>query len=94
MVTLQISLELVAFEKIVAYSSPGGQWLPYRGTITDRNRKKQHTEQTRLEQEQVFLMIPSFVFLKKVKTKFLTAASMGKRKISPMCEYYTEVAGP
>ena len=38
-------------------------------------------------------MIPSFVFLKKVKTKFLAAASTGKRKISPMCEFYSEVAG-
>ena len=39
MYTLQISLELVAIVKIVAASSPGGQWLPFRGKITDRNRE-------------------------------------------------------
>ena len=93
MVTLQISLELVAFEKIVAYSSPGGQWLPYRGTITDRNRKNSIQNKPVWNKSNFFLMIPSFVFLKKVKTKFLAAASTGKRKISPMCEFYSEVAG-
>ena len=31
MYALQISQELVAMDKIVAASSPGGQWLPVRG---------------------------------------------------------------
>ena len=34
-----ISLELVAIGKTVAASSPGGQWLPFRGKITDQNRR-------------------------------------------------------
>ena len=36
---LQISLELVALDKIVAASSVGGKWLPIRGKIIDCNRE-------------------------------------------------------
>ena len=32
------SLEFVAVDKIVAASSPGGQWLPFGGKITDQIR--------------------------------------------------------
>ena len=37
MYTLQFRLELVAIDKIVAASSPGGQWLPYRSKTMDEN---------------------------------------------------------
>ena len=33
MYTLQISLVMVAIHKIVTSSSPGGQWLPFRGVM-------------------------------------------------------------
>ena len=36
---LQFSSELVAINKIVAASSPGGQCLQYRGKITDLNKE-------------------------------------------------------
>ena len=44
MYMLQISLQLVAIDKIVAASSPGEHLLPNRGKIKDPNREKHHPE--------------------------------------------------
>ena len=50
-----ISLELVAIGKTVAASSPGGQWLPFRGKITDQNRRNSIQKHPVLNQWASFL---------------------------------------
>ena len=55
MYMLQISLQLVAIDKIVAASSHGEHLLPNRGKIKDPNREKYHPEPTCFESKSKML---------------------------------------